>query len=1043
MCFLSRSRVLNYRHRKGSPTCQQGGGLHNPETVPASAESFALPATIVPHRERNLPDPVLEDAKALRDIFGPPSSIRSHEAARGVLGHGLTSKCSNSEIDLAGQTPTRSANSRLEAFGQVVKRLSGSRLSRESLKTMVTDRSSQDSPEIRGRVSPSYRSTGLTDLLMSRTASDDGYDSDAKAISTLRLRKSSNHGSSKTGSEYSIEILRSQNNALPEKTSPTASIPEQKPDLVEVTAESQGIDGEDAFYDTALARADVQEEVMAEGNKSNCSGIVQQGESRKMVYSASLSLSDTNSIHLADMYMSQRLAPTSVMPLTSLSSTIFRSNTEHDAETYLPPDIIQMAGPQLQRHSANNGLPWHLQGQPSVVGRYPGFIAQEHNRKPSDPRTRELFEDRTGGSRLHLKRNSVTRTSSMLNNPKQEDLIKEGASPQHMVKGELLVHGTYSPATAPMNIVHSGAIKNLNSLAVPGRSAAANMGQRQARIGQCSNAEGCSWLGDSKHKKQHSLRGSNDALAPHKKGSEGAPVICIHGSTSRESRFSEEAMHYQSAAARTALSTAGVSKGMSEVSEGAVQEKRHEEMSETAPDLQVSKARSRHSSDETWSTSEGWLTQGRRSGFGYKFIERSHSCDSQLSRGHQDVEDPAGETAAVFWDRASKTVREGGPIESSSKPRLSLPFRSNSVGKKASKSSFNSHPRRSKPVASEWKVAPKDPTSEHLDPLETTEAQKPLSRLSAQWNFRTGNDESSQATLTEDGHRKKSLFDIRRYTIDGVKESRAASAVVVRDFPSWAKFPSHTRKERCDPASEKDGIQARDFSPPSPDLKASRFQSNFSSQDHRSASNREANGPGSWRKRAFGRTRKSKSLDEFRLSEGISDNRVDSREEVWCPSSTIPTGHGTESCSPAEEAKGLSPQNAMQKGNFPSEFDGSVSSKIPEDHVGSTGKSDSDSSSAQQRDGDGNYDSLLEATVSNGVGNGSGDFGVETNKFRLASTELWDSTVDFRAALMEREQSRDDSLKSTQGLDESGDEGRDEDEEQKNKEKNDAALESS
>src|SRR5271154_237391 len=250
------------------------------------------------------------------------TSVRGYQGARESPRHGLTSKRFNSDTGLAGQTPTRPANSRLEAFGQAVKqRLSESRLSKESLKTIVRNSSSQDLPERRGVVSTSYTSTGLTDLLMSRAASDGGYDSDAKASSTLRLRKSSNPRSFKTSSEYSTEALRSQHNASPEKTSSTVSIPEQKPDLVEVAAEGQDIHGEDAFHDTASARADVQEDTVTESNKSNGGGIVQQDESRRMIPSASLSLSDNQSIHLADMRISRRLASTSVMPMASLSST--------------------------------------------------------------------------------------------------------------------------------------------------------------------------------------------------------------------------------------------------------------------------------------------------------------------------------------------------------------------------------------------------------------------------------------------------------------------------------------------------------------------------------------------------------------------------------------------------------------------------------------------------------------------------------------------------------------------------------------------------
>lgn len=248
------------------------------------------------------------------------------------------------------------------------------------------------------------------------------------------------------------------------------------------------------------------------------------------------------------------------------------------------------------------------------------------------------------------------------------------------------------------------------------------------------------------------------------------------------------------------------------------------------------------------------MTQGRRSGFGYNFIEGTTSRDSQLSRDHQDVEGPAGETAAIVWDRGFKGVR-GRPIEGSSKSMPSLPFSSSLVGRKPSISSFNGHPRRPRSVASEGKVTPKDFTNEHLDPLENhqrmaAEPWKRLPRLSAHWSFRTGNDESSQTTSVRDSLREKSLFDVRCYAIAGVKENRAASAVAVREFSP------HTHKERCSPAGEKDGIQTRDFSPSSLDLKTSRLQSNSPSHNHRSVSSGEVNGPGSWRKRAFGRTKK-------------------------------------------------------------------------------------------------------------------------------------------------------------------------------------------
>ena len=176
MCFLSRSRIVD-RLRSRSGAHQDDGCLRNLPSV--SAESIALPATSVPHRDGNVGNNVLEDAKALHDIFSTPSSVRGYESARNIPRHDPSLKRFSSDTDLARQTPTRSANSNLEALGHAVKqRLSESRPSKESSRTVL-------------KKNPSQESTGLTDLLMSRTASEGGYDSDAKDVNPESLSKTS------------------------------------------------------------------------------------------------------------------------------------------------------------------------------------------------------------------------------------------------------------------------------------------------------------------------------------------------------------------------------------------------------------------------------------------------------------------------------------------------------------------------------------------------------------------------------------------------------------------------------------------------------------------------------------------------------------------------------------------------------------------------------------------------------------------------------------------------------------------------------------
>ena len=590
------------------------------------------------------------------------------------------------------------------------------------------------------------------------------------------------------------------------------------------------------------------------------------------------------------------------------------------------------------------------------------LIAQEHNRKPSDPNTRRLFEDMTDESRLRPKWKSVTSASNMQASPKEGHFAREDASSCYLGEGELPDSG----AASLMDIVHSETIKNPNSLAVPSRRASASMGQRYGSFGRFSNAEEGEWLGDNKHKKHHSLERLEDALAPHEKGPEVAPAI-------------------------------DVNEGMSEISEGALQEKRRGRMSEIVPDTLVLRA-----SHESRSISEGWLSQGRRSGWGYDFIERTPSRDTRPSGDMDKDKRPRSETATVVWDRAFKKAREEGPVGSSSKSMLSVPFWSDMAGRRTSRSSFNEqqarHLRRQRSVASERKPTPSDLTRGHLDPLEShqrmvAEAWKPLPRLSAQWSFNKGEDSGSQVTPMDEGSRKHSLFDIRCRTIAGRNEGSTASPAAIIDFPSWARFPSHTRKERC---------LSREAKYPELEIPAS-----F----------------GSLKPFKYSPTPQSRrNLDQARITEYTDDGNREPVEhggtEVWHIGTGINIGHETENCFLAREARRWPQPKAIHERSSSKGFGGTVSSRSSKEHVGDVMTSDSDWSFAQQNHGNGTYGSFISVTASNSFGNGSGNFGVQPRQLRLASTELRDSTTNFRTALTEREQrSRNDLLRLAQGLD--------------------------
>jgi hypothetical protein len=470
MCFLSRSRILD-RVRSRSQNHQESG-LRDLRTT--SAVSLTLPETSVPHRDGHRHNHVLEDAKALRDIFSTPSSVRGYEAARVTPAPDPNTTRFSVDADVAIKTPTKSSNSKFGAFGHAVKqRLSESRLSKESSKTVQKNKPSLDSPGRHGMVSTSFTSTALTDLLMSRTASEGGYDSDAKDISTLRLRKSSNHESLRISPEYLSEALRSHDNPSPDKTSSALLTHEHKPDLAAETAERQDVHEKGACHEPDPATVDGQGVGAPEIGRANINETIQWDKARNFLPSACQSLSDDQSIHLSDMRISQRLASTSVMPMSSLSSTNFGSGTAHDDGADLSPEEARFSRLDPQQSSMDDDLPWHLHRQPSAAARYASFITQEHNRKPSDPKTRKLFEDAADASKLHPRWKSITSVNNMQNSVSGGHSTRDDASSHYNGEGELPESG----AASLLDIGHSETIQNTNSLAVPGRRASAGMGR--------------------------------------------------------------------------------------------------------------------------------------------------------------------------------------------------------------------------------------------------------------------------------------------------------------------------------------------------------------------------------------------------------------------------------------------------------------------------------------------------------------------------------------------------------------------------------------
>ncbi|EXJ59164.1 hypothetical protein A1O7_06596 [Cladophialophora yegresii CBS 114405] len=165
------------------------------QTLPSALH---LPASQIPHAAGHC-RPNQADTEALHELFRTSSSIRGYRTASIPSGSHVQREPSfDADFAFDLQDPARKQPSRLEQLGNHIKqKLSESALSKSGSRSHIASEDNahdwvdQDNtqpglsiPEI----SLSQRSTGLLDLLQSRTVSEGGYDSDAKSIQTAMLK---------------------------------------------------------------------------------------------------------------------------------------------------------------------------------------------------------------------------------------------------------------------------------------------------------------------------------------------------------------------------------------------------------------------------------------------------------------------------------------------------------------------------------------------------------------------------------------------------------------------------------------------------------------------------------------------------------------------------------------------------------------------------------------------------------------------------------------------------------------------------------------
>jgi hypothetical protein len=554
--------------------------------------------------------------------------------------------------------------------------------------------------------------------------------------------------------------------------------------------------------------------------------------------------SEKESVHLFDMRISQRLAFTSVLPTTSPSSTNLSSNQGH-----------------LDRSSPSFGK----------LDRLPTFVGQtsaEHLRKPSDPGTRRLFEPDSllDGRKLRPKWMSTTSPSGLNHEkPPEPDASRDDASSVYLSDAGF-EHSDMKSTTSRMARPNSR--RNPESFAVAGRQGTLSLlpDQRRNSTSQVSSTEDASKellsrrLSDVRGKESRFSENfdlsrkktrakiaseGTDTLAnekmsmidclntanPEVNTHEGMSAIEFVGALNQRLTSSIRKQNHRHAGRRKITSEASgdvldssvARDGTLEFASGSID--RDQEPARTSPRGRTECATNmweralRRARDDP-----GLGTSGQSFGSSFGQLRRNHSLDRRHSRTrtshHHDI-----------LSSNTPPVRQSRSLS----PNVGAPAR-------ARRESFN--------------------LDKHQ--LLCAEAKRPLAQSTS----------SARSIKTKN----RSLLDIRRSTIAGHLSNNKtanplpATATFPRDFLAWARFPSHTRHDRNGPASEKDGVLTRDFSPPTDSVvSSSRNHSKLSLMTQPDVLG--VHTPGSWRFLKFGHARKRSRSMNFPIANPTSTEK--------------------------------------------------------------------------------------------------------------------------------------------------------------------------
>ncbi|OAG45026.1 hypothetical protein AYO21_00989 [Fonsecaea monophora] len=912
-------------------------------TLPSTL-SVQLPASQIPHAVSQS-GAHSADREALRELFRSSSSVRGYRTASLPSGSNLYREPSlDTDFKFGPQDQHRKQSSRIEQLGNHIKqKLSESRLSKSSSRPQMIseltphDTTRRDNAQL-GMNAPegtlSQRSTGLLELLMSRTASEGGYDSDAKSIQTAALKasdgtiklspsrvlslsspdsiqlvttdctppspasirtlmdthiRSENSKASSTSSTSSnasfINVVQGQRDESPlgsskqpgklaadvtielthgtkSKTMPPSTDPDTRghdlltpsslKDCSESVAMLKALEGTDSaakresqisnatgpraslmseldpsllgFISKYGERSSVEilermsgDNAVAFVRKSNSLAMAdmdpfdvskpgREGISRKDL--SSLADSDRSSVHLYNMRISQRLASPSFI-------TSGRPNTSHTTTARTP------RGNSLDFRPSTS--------QTSVAGRVGSLITVEHNRRPSDPETKRLFEGdlvrrRTcfsrgpGASPIHA--NTFGKSKSLTGT--------EDASSFYWSDSE------FEDVGPPRRSTRKG---NPNSIAIGGRSESISLPiwSSSASIGNLSVAEESAWFSRKRSENHQAIEEEGRSVRFTKR----------NRSVSMPDRSNLDYYLPRGVNSQQVQHSTEANEAMSEINTDLILEARNEKLTE----INVQAIRDAHNErmSEIEPATNGDTTAARQGPCNQKSLATSHprralpfsrmsvtarpsrSEDGDAARSIYDGPNKLHESATDMWQRSFKRAMEE-PERDTMSGFLTSPKFDRDGRRRSTRSSVSaaqlSHQSQQTPeeeadsnTLREIKVRNGSSSVEKQrrlqicvkkpDPLPCVNPRRSITNVDV-------GRETPVNLPAKKTSRKKSILDIgRRFTVVGASsESDGASgaSTPLKDiFGLWGRFPSHTRQERCASAGHKDGVATRDF----------------------------------------------------------------------------------------------------------------------------------------------------------------------------------------------------------------------------------------